>query len=141
MPYLNNVVIMGNLTREPELREAGNTVVCNLSVAVNRKTKDREDVCFLEVVVFGKSAEYAAANFHKGGCVFVEGYLRQDTWEDRQSGTKREKIRVVANQITGVSGNASAAPTVQQEVQSRPEPRRSDPRPIIPPSPDEDMPF
>ena len=142
MPYLNNVVIMGNLTKEPELREAGSTVVCNLNIAVNRKTKDREEVCFLEVVVFGKSAEYASNNFHKGNCVFVEGYLRQETWEDRQTGAKREKIRVVANQVTGVSsGNASSAPPPPPETKNRPEPRRNDPRPTMPENPDEDVPF
>ncbi len=94
---------MGNLTRDPELRYNPNgTPVANLSIAVNRKYKQgeelKEEVSFFDIVVFGKQAENCGQYLGKGQSVLVDGRLQQRRWESE--GQKRSKVEVVAENIT-----------------------------------------
>ena len=90
MSSFNKVVIMGNLTREVDLRYTpAGKAVAELNVAVNRKNGDRDEVCFLKVTVWGKLAENCQIYLAKGSSVMVGGHLKQDNWEDRQTGNKR----------------------------------------------------
>jgi len=109
----NRVILMGNLTRDPELRyTGGGTAVCSLSLAVNRRVKkgDRweEEASFFDIVVFGKIAENSAEYLAKGRPVLVEGELVQRRWDD-QEGRKRSKVEVVANTVQFLGGRGDSA--------------------------------
>jgi single-strand DNA-binding protein len=101
---LNKVFLMGNLTRDPELRYTPNgTAVAGFGVAVNRRytTKEgdrKEEVNFFEVEVWDKQAENCNEYLSKGRGILVEGRLRQDRWED-ESGNKRSKLKIVASTV------------------------------------------
>ena len=101
---LNKVFLMGNLTRDPELRYTPNgTAVAGFGVAVNRRytTKEgerREDVDYFEVEVWDKQAENCNEYLSKGRGILVEGRLKQDRWED-ESGNKRSKMKIVASSV------------------------------------------
>ncbi len=104
MASLNKVFLIGNLTREPDLRYTpSGAAVCELGLAVNRRftvnNQDREETCFVDVTVWSKSAENCKRFLEKGSPVMVEGRLQYDTWEDRDGGGKRSRLRVVAEQI------------------------------------------
>lgn len=100
MPSFNKVFLMGNLTRDPELRyTANNQAVCNIGLAVNRRytTSDgqqREEVTFVDCEAWARRAEIINQYLSKGKPVFIEGRLKLDTWEDQQ-GQKRSKLCVV----------------------------------------------
>lgn len=105
MASLNKVLLMGNLTRDPELRYTPQgTAVANLRLAVNRKYKGRdeqmkEEVCFVSVVVWSKMAESCGQFLHKGSPVFVEGRLQSRSWEDQATGKTRSVIEVNAERV------------------------------------------
>lgn len=114
MASYNKVILMGNLTRKPEVRVTqGGTSVCKLGLAVNRRFKDqtgewKEEATFVDVTFFGKRGE-AFAKFHdKGKPAFIEGSLRLDTWDDKKTGEKRSKLYVVGDdwQFVGAGGGA-----------------------------------
>ena len=103
MANLNRVFLIGNLTRDPELRYTpSGTAVAQFGLATNRRWKDRqsgdmrEEVTFVDVEVWGRQAELAGQYLAKGRPVFVEGRLKLDQWEDQQ-GNKRSKLRVVVD--------------------------------------------
>ncbi|MFA5090710.1 MAG: single-stranded DNA-binding protein [Candidatus Omnitrophota bacterium] len=104
MANFNKVLLIGNLTKDPELRYTPQgTAVANLRLAVNRKYKDRnqemkEEVCFITAVVWDKQAETCNQYLHKGSPVFVEGRLQSRSWEDN-SGQKRSVIEVRAERV------------------------------------------
>ncbi len=104
MASYNKVLLMGNLTKDPELRYTPQgTAVVNLRLAVNRKyrTKDqelKEEVCFITAVVWNKQAETCNQYLHKGSSVFVEGRLQSRSWEDNV-GAKRSVIEVRAERV------------------------------------------
>ncbi len=96
---------MGNLTRDPDTRSLpSGTTVCEFGLAMNRRFssngKEQEESCFVEIVVWGRSAENCRQYLEKGSQVLVEGRLRYDQWEDRNGGGKRSKLSVVADQVT-----------------------------------------
>ncbi len=101
---VNKVFLAGRLTRTPEIRYTANsTPVLNFSLAVSRRYSDRsgnkrEDVVFVDVIVWGKQAESCSKYLQKGSPVFVEGRLQFDTWENK-SGEKRNKISIVAQRV------------------------------------------
>jgi single-strand DNA-binding protein len=109
---------MGNLTREPELRHTPKgTAVCKVGLAVNRAWRNeagelKEKVTFVDIAVFGKTAENVAHYLHKGSPVFVEGRLELESWIDRESQEKRSKLSVVAELVqflnSGKRENADA---------------------------------
>ena len=104
MANLNKVFLIGNLTRDPELRSTpGGTAVANLGIAVNRRFKDssgelKEEVCFLTVTVWDKQAEACCQYLKKGRPVFVEGVLQSRFWETKE-GEKRSAIDVRAERV------------------------------------------
>lgn len=103
MASFNKVLLMGNLTRDPELRYTANgAAVASFGLAVNRKYKAgdewKEEVCFVDITVWAKQAENCAEYLHKGSPVFVEGRLNYQSWES-DAGQKRNKLEVVANNV------------------------------------------
>lgn len=104
MPSLNEVRLIGNLTRDPELRTTptGQTV-CNFGVAVNevysQNGEKKESTIFVDCACWAKTAENVAKYLHKGSLAFVGGKLRFESWEDRNSGQKRSKLTVTAMQV------------------------------------------
>ena len=102
MANLNKVMLLGNLTRDPEVRYTPKgTAVGDLGLAVNRRVSDgngnwSDEVTFVDVTVWGTNAENAQKYLTKGRGVFIEGRLQMDTWEDKASGQKRSKLKVVA---------------------------------------------
>ncbi len=110
MGSFNKVILMGNLTRDPELRYTpSQTAVCNVGLAVNRRYQDKEgqwqdEPTFVDVTIWGKRGE-AFSKFHsKGKPAFLEGSLRMASWEDKQTGAKRSKLYVVADSWEFVGG-------------------------------------
>jgi single-strand DNA-binding protein len=100
----NKVILIGNLTKNPELRYTPNgTPVASFGLAVNRKFRQAEDlkeeVCFIDIVVFGKQAEHCGQYLSKGNGVIVDGRLQQRRWET-EDGQKRSKHEVVAQTVT-----------------------------------------
>ena len=117
MASFNKVILMGNLTRDPELRYTpSNIAVCKVGLAVNRRFKDsqsgewREEPTFVDVTIFGKRGEAFEKYHRKGAMAFVEGSLRLDTWEDKNGGGKRSKLYVVADTWEFVGGREGRAP-------------------------------
>jgi single-strand DNA-binding protein len=101
MASYNKVLLMGNLTRDPELRMTPKgTAIAQISIAVNRKFRDdqgndREEVTYVDVEAWGKQAEVIQKYLTKGRPIFVEGRLRLDSWEDKTTKEKRSKMKVV----------------------------------------------
>jgi single-strand DNA-binding protein len=111
MASYNKVILMGNLTRDPELRYTpSNMPICKFGLAVNRRFKDsqsgewKEEPTFVDVTIFGARAEPFARYHTKGKQAFIEGSLRLDTWEDKNGGGKRSKLYVVADTWEFVGG-------------------------------------
>lgn len=109
----NKVILVGNLTRDPELRYTPQgTSVCNFGIAVNRKYKQgeevKEEVTFINVVVFGKQADTCGQYLNKGSAVLVEGRLQERRWETDE-GQKRSKHEVVAQNVRFLSKRQSTA--------------------------------
>ena len=103
MASFNKVFLMGNLTRDPELRyTASGAGVASFGLAVNRKYKQgddwKEEVCFIDITVWGKQGENCTEYLNKGSAVFLEGRLQFRTWET-DDGQKRSKLDVVANNV------------------------------------------
>lgn len=105
MASFNKVMLIGNLTRDPEVRYTPKgSAVCDMAIAVNRRYmtdsgERQEEVTYLDIVLWGKTAELAGQYLAKGRSVFIEGRLQMDTWEDKATGQKRSKIRVVAENM------------------------------------------
>ena len=116
MASMNHIVLIGNLTRDPDVRQlTGGSTITKLGLAVNRRFQtrageSREETCFVDIDVFGRQAETAAQYLRKGRPVLVEGRLRQDQWTDRNTGQKMNRLVVVAQrvQFLGTSSGGSA---------------------------------
>jgi single-strand DNA-binding protein len=109
---MNLVVMMGNLTRDPELKYLpSGTACCELSLALNyvrgKGDEKKEEVSFIDVTAFGKTGEVAAEHLKKGRAVIIQGRLQQDRWE--HEGQKRSKIKVVCERLQFVGGKAEGA--------------------------------
>lgn len=108
MPSVNVVILAGFLTRDVETRYTPKgTAVANFSVAVNRKWRgddgqQNEEVSFFECVAWGKTAETIAQYFKKGGAILVQGRLKQESWDDRESGKKRYAVKVIVESFNFV---------------------------------------
>jgi single-strand DNA-binding protein len=105
MASFNKVILMGNLTRDPEMRYTPKgTAVAKLGLAVNRVWKTetgetKEDVLFIDIEAFSRQAETIGQYLKKGSPILVEGRLRLDTWDDKQTNQKRSKILVTAENV------------------------------------------
>ena len=103
--YLNKVFLLGHLTREPDLRVSPKgTAICQFGIAVNRQYKDgsgvtRDEATFVDIEAWGKQGELVAKFLSKGSPAMVEGRLKLDQWEDKQSGQKRSRLKVVLESI------------------------------------------
>ena len=110
---LNKVLLMGNLTREPELRytPGTNSAVCEFGIAINRRFiqngQEKDETCFLDIVVWGKQAESCSRFLQKGASVFIEGRLVYDTWTEKDTQKKRSRIRVTAERVQFLSQQGS----------------------------------
>ncbi|HGJ67176.1 TPA: single-stranded DNA-binding protein [bacterium] len=112
MASLNKVFLIGNLTRDPELRYTpSGTAVANFGLATNRKYKGqdgemKEETCFVDIVTWGKTAENCSNYLSKGRPVFIEGRLQFRSWET-DDGQKRSKLDVIADRIQFLGGPRS----------------------------------
>ena len=115
---------MGNLTRDPELKNIGSTNVCNFGIAINRRTKDGEDTTFIEVSSFGKTADNIGKYFQKGKPILIEGRLQLDQWND--NGQQRSKLKVVAERFNFCGSNQSGGQSQgQNQGQSQQTPQNT----------------
>lgn len=146
----NKVILMGNLTRDIELRHGGpsNTAIAKLGLAVNRRWRtadgeNREETTFVDCDAFGRTAEILAQYLKKGRPIFIEGHLRLDTWE--KEGQKQSKLKVVIDSFQFVDGPASGgdegprsggAPSVRTRPASP-----ATPAPAYEPVSEDDIPF
>lgn len=159
MAYLNKVFLIGNLTRDPELRVTPKgTAICQFGLAVNRQFKDesgqtRDETAFIDIEAWGKQGELVSKYLTKGSPAMVEGRLKLDQWEDKQSGQKRSKLKVVLENVqflSGGRGGAGGGGASEEGIdQSAPAERhvpparggRTTPPPAAADSIDEDVPF
>ena len=158
VPDLNNVVIAGRLTRDPELKYVSSgRAVCRISIANTRYYKDKngerkEDTSFIDATVWDKYAEFVGEKLKKGRPVIVEGRLKSDSWEDKASGQKRSKIEIAAQRITaldwdensrggGGGGGSYGGGGGYGGESSRPSSSAPAPREIEEPIPEDDIPF
>ena len=129
--YLNKAILIGNLTRDPELRSLlTGTKVCSFSIATNRVWKDKngarqESADYHNVVVFGRQAETVAQYMKKGSSILVEGRMQTRSWDDKTSGEKKYRTEVVADRTQfGPKGGASSgggAPASASKASGSPE--------------------
>jgi single-strand DNA-binding protein len=123
MASFNKVILLGNLTRDPEVRYTPKgSAVCDLGIAVNRVYtteggERREEVTFVDVVLWARLAEIAGEYLRKGRPVFIEGRLQMDSWDDKQTGQKRTKLRVVGEtmQLLGGRPGGAAGETAEED--------------------------
>lgn len=167
MPSFNKVILAGNLTRDPELRYTPKgTAVAKIGLAINRTWRDesgqqKEEVTFVDVDAFGKQAETIGQYLKKGRPILVEGRLRLDQWDDKQTGQKRSRLGVVMEAFQfldsgggrdggggtggggggGYSGGGGGAP-LQARPAARPQQAAPPPQdPDVLPPDEDDVPF
>lgn len=120
MPNLNRVMLMGNLTRDPELRYTpSNTAVAQIGLAINHKWKDqsgeaKEEVTFIDCEAWGRTAEVLNQYVRKGNPLYVEGRLKLDMWTDKE-GNKRSKLKVVVESMQFIHGKDQGGAPQQQQ--------------------------
>ncbi len=137
MASVNKVMLLGNLTRDPEIRYTPKgTAVTDLGMAINRiRTGDNgeriEEVTYVDVTLWGRSAELAGQYLSKGRSVFIEGRLQLDQWDDKATGQKRSRLRVVGEnmQFIGGQGQGGGGGNAQggNQQQSRPAQQQQQP--------------
>jgi len=148
MANYNKVILIGNLTRDPELRYTPKgTAVAKIGVAVNRSWRTesgetKEEVTFVDVDAFGRQAETLGQYMKKGRPIMIEGRLKYDTWEDKQTNQKRSKLGVVMESFQfldyGGRGSDEGAPAPSRGKTAPAQPPPADPA-EEPPS--DDVPF
>lgn len=131
MACINKVIIMGILTRNPDLKRISNgTAVCEIGLALNRKGsgKSKDEVCFVDVVVWGKPAENCAKYLSKGSTAMIEGRLSLEQWTDNSSGAKRSRMKVIAEavQFISSSGKSDNPPQNSESGENNKVPESSD---------------
>src|ERR1700756_4213749 len=111
MASFNKVILVGNLTRDPQVKyTTGGTAVTEIGLAVNRRWLDKQsnqwkdETTFVDITLWGRTAEIAGEYLAKGRPVLIEGRLQLDTWDDRETGQKRSKLRVVGENMTMLGG-------------------------------------
>jgi single-strand DNA-binding protein len=126
MTSFNKVILMGNLTRDPEVRYTPNGIaVASFAIAVNRKYKQgdetKEEVSYIDIVVFGKQAESCGQYINKGDSVLIDGRLQQRRWETEE-GQKRSKVEVVAQSVNFMPKRSSAGQSAAAHGHAEPAP-------------------
>lgn len=151
MASFNKVILVGNLTRDPELRYTPKGMaVAKIGLAVNRTWRSeageqKEEVTFVDVDIWGRTAENVGQYMRKGSPILIEGRLRLDQWDDKQTGQKRSKLGVTAETVQflggGQRGDSAGGPAPAQRPQ-RPAPASApEPDGDAPPMPEDDVPF
>jgi len=155
MASYNKVLLMGNLTRDPQLKYLPSQMaVAEFGIACNRKFRtangeDREEVTFVDITAFGKTGEVINQYFTKGKPIFIEGRLKFDSWEDKNGGGKRSKLTVVVENFQfvgggrdgggggggGEFGGGGGGEEYSNPAPSRPAPQRAPARPQSRPAP------
>lgn len=136
MPSVNKVILMGHLARDPELRYTPQgSAVCDFAIGMNRRFKRKDsdelvdEVTFVEITAWNRTAEICAEYLKKGRLVHVSGYLKQDRWEDTESGQKRSKVKVVAQEVQfigkGTQDDESSPVPEEEPAQAAPPPAKS----------------
>jgi len=158
MASLNKVMLIGNLTRDPELRVTPKgTAICQFGLAINRTFKDetgatRDEVTFVDVEAWNKQGETIAKYCTKGKPLFIEGRLKLESWDDKTTGQKRSKMKIVLEHFQFLGGRDDAPAGggggrpeegIDQTVERHTPPPRSGAKPVVPPQDniDEDVPF
>jgi single-strand DNA-binding protein len=129
---LNKVMIAGNLTRDPELRYTPKgQAVADIGIAVNRvwyaDDQKQEETTFIDATIWGRQAENVSQYLSKGRGVFIEGRIQVETWEDKNSGQKRSKFKVVAESVQFVGSGKSDRPAPQTQQTPQTQPAAQDP--------------
>jgi single-strand DNA-binding protein len=134
MANLNKVMLIGNLTRDPELRHTPKgTAVSEISMAINRvwnndQGQKQEETTFVEVTLWGRQAELAQQYLVKGRPVYIEGRLQLDSWDDKETGKKRSKLRVIGENMqflsSGSGGGAGGGNFSERPQQSSSSPQQ-----------------
>ena len=147
-------MLMGNLTRDPEIKYTPKgTAIANFGIAVNRTYtpeggEKREEVTFIDLEAFGRTAEVIGEYLKKGRPIFIEGRLKLDSWDDKTTGKKMSKLRVVVESFEflgsreggGGAAGGSSAEYADSQTSSPPPPRRAPSSPPRPPAdPDLDV--
>jgi len=154
MASFNKVILVGNLTRDPELRYTPKGMaVAKIGLAVNRTWRSeageqKEEVTFVDVDIWGRTAENVSQYMRKGSPILIEGRLRLDQWDDKQSGQKRSKLGVTAETVQFLSagqrgdsvGGAPGAPAPRPQRPAAAAPP-AEPDGEAPPMHDDDVPF
>ena len=124
MANVNKVILIGNVTRDPEVRHTPKgTAVTDLGIAVNRvysseQGEKREETTFVDVTLWGRQAELAGEYLSKGRPVYIEGRLQMDSWEDKASGQRRNKLKVVGETMQFLGGRGEAGGSSSGGVRS-----------------------
>src|SRR5881392_4153718 len=142
MASFNKVILLGNLTRDPEVRYTPKgTAVTELGMAENGEK--REETTFVDVTLWGRTAEIAGEYLKKGRPVFIEGRLQLDTWDDKQSGQKRSKLKVIGEGLQLLGGRPGGGSGGDEEGGSRSSSRPAPPPKAAAPSEsdDDEIPF
>ena len=115
MSSFNRVIMVGNLTRDPDYKQlTSGQAVCRLGIASNRQFKNKQsgdmiqEVCYIDIDVWGPQAESCRQYLQKGRPILIEGRLKLDTWDDAASGQKRSKHSIVADRVVFLGSNAQA---------------------------------
>ena len=149
MASFNKVILLGNLTRDPEVRYTPKgSAVTDLGIAVNRQYtlengEKREEVTFVDVTFWGRTAEVAGEYLKKGRPIFIEGRLQLDTWDDKQSGQKRSKLKVIGETMQMLGSPRSGGATDNgDDSGGRPGRPSAPPKSTVAAGPDDDeIPF
>jgi single-strand DNA-binding protein len=133
MANLNKVMLIGNLTRDPELRYTPKgTAVADISLAINRiwnneQNQKQEETIFVDVTLWGRQAELAQQYLTKGRGAYIEGRLQMDTWDDKETGKKRSKLKVIGESLQflpdgrgGQGGGGGSNPSERPQQNARP---------------------
>lgn len=113
MPSFNKVILMGNLTRDPEIKYTPKgTAIADIGLAINRTWKNdagekQEDCTFVNVTLWGRTAEIVGEYCHKGDPLHVEGRLQLDQWDDKKTGDKRSALKVIGEHIQLIASKGS----------------------------------
>jgi single-strand DNA-binding protein len=153
MASFNKVILMGNLTRDPELRYTPKgTAIAKIGLAVNRvwtseSGEKKEEVTFVDIDVFGRTAENVGQYMRKGRPILIEGRLRLDQWDDKQTGQKKSKLGVVAETVqflgspTGAGEGGAPASRAQRPTPPAPSAPAAEPAEGDVPPESDDVPF
>lgn len=147
MPNLNKVMLMGNLTRDPELRYTPKgTAVAEISLAINRvwqneQNQKQEETTFVDVTLWGRQAELVQQYVTKGQPLYVEGRLTIDTWDDKGTGKKRSRMKVIGESIQFLGSKSEQGPGQQSQRQRPQQSQRPASQPPADDNADDDIPF